>query len=124
MSIDRLDLRLTAAADAEIVRGRHYNEWRPQLDRLAGRDSRKADYEALSILIDIMDAVETSSGLTGASMPTWHVSMATWLARRNKDYRLESWFYQRWETHEHDEDRRNMWAARHQRAWERALAEP
>lgn len=97
---DPLADRVAAASEAEIVHGRHYTLWQRDIEKLAARRNRAADYQALALLTAIIDALERSSGLTGRSMPTWHTSTATWLARRD------------------------MWADRHQQAWERAREQP
>ncbi|MCD2263675.1 hypothetical protein K3888_13295 [Dietzia aurantiaca] len=58
---DELDL-VTAAEDAEKVRGEHFTVWWPEVDRLANA-GRWGDYEAL--LCEMRDATERGSELAG-----------------------------------------------------------
>lgn len=118
---DPLVDRLTAAKAAELVDGQPYSEWRPTIEDLIADGD---DTGALNLLIECLGAIEDSCDLSGDSMPTWYTSTATWLARRRKDPHLEAWFYQRWEAHETEGDRRWMYLERHRKAWQAANQRP
>lgn len=109
---DGIDDRARAADAALHVGGRHYTHLRPHIEHLIRTHQLG---EALDLLETVIAGLVSSSGLSGASMPTWHMSTATWLCRRRREWAREVALYEAWEAVEHG-PRRFMWAPRHAEA--------
>ena len=106
---DELDDRDAASEVAHHIGGRHFTQWRPHIEGMIRRGEYAA---ALDVLERIIVGLREHSGLSGMSMPTWHMSTATWLCRVVGDRAREVRLYEAWVGCEHG-SRRDMWAERH-----------
>lgn len=88
---DRLDRLEKVAAQ---VHGRHYVDWVDTLDEYR---SAKRDDEALSLLLDIIDAAERTARVSGREPAPGYTHRAAVIYRRRKDYDAEVAIIERWE---------------------------
>jgi hypothetical protein len=79
---------------ASQVRGRHYVDWVPVLDRLR---SEKRDDEALVLLHECIDAAERASRYSGREPAPGYTERAAVILRRRKEYAAEVALIERWE---------------------------
>lgn len=107
---DDLDGRWFDGLAAEIVRGRHITDWRPEVERLAARGQ---DADALALVEECCAGWCAASGLTGRPLPSWWWSTGAWLARKLRAWSRECALYEAWEAHEPDLERRLMFGDRH-----------
>lgn len=69
-----------------MVRGRHYVDWVPTLDRLRGDGQ---DDEAVPLLLEIIDAAERAARIEGVEPAPGYTMRAATIYRKRKDYAAE-----------------------------------
>lgn len=79
---------------AELVRGKHFTEWIPELNRLR---AEKNDDEALSLLMECIAATERGAQFSGREPAPDYTKRAAIIFRRRKDYQAEIDIIERWE---------------------------
>lgn len=91
--IAELNRRHAAAQQAAMVKGKHYTELVPTLDRLR---TEKRDDEALKLLVQIIPATERESAITGMPTPYGYTERAAIIYRRKGDTDAEIGVLERW----------------------------
>ena len=83
---DTEEQRRREAAEREVsmVRGRHYVDWIPELDRLR---SEKRDDEGLVLLMECIDAAERACAFSGREPAPGYTHRASVILRRRGDLR-------------------------------------